>query len=127
MPADDGLDLLLAPRTGSAATRAPSPARGPKGRPDPRPLRIAFAVTGIAAASAIATAILTPPSAASGTTQVVTVALPGTQQAQPSPTHVTTYIRLAPGQTAPPQAAVQQLPAPAPRVVVVTTRQSGTP
>lgn len=143
MRADDGLDGLLAPASTAGthaaaagerptltparpAPRPASPGHGAKQRPDPRPLRLAFAVTGIAAASALATAILTPAFAANGTTQVVMTALPA-QQAQPSPAHVITYVRLAPGQTAPPQAVVQQLPAPAPRMVVVTTRQSGTP
>lgn len=50
-----------------------------------------------------------------------------TVAAAPSQTvlHVTRYVQLAPGETPPPQAVVQQAPAPAPRVVVVTTRQSG--
>lgn len=42
--------------------------------------------------------------------------------------HVTRYVQLKPGQTAPPQAAVVAAPKPTPRVVVVTTtRQSGKP
>lgn len=99
-----------------------------KPRPDPRPMRLAFVVTGIAAASAIATAIVTPPAGggSSGAIQAATVAT-AVQQPVPAPSHVTRYVRLAPGQTAPPQASVQQLPPPAPRVVVVTTRQSGAP
>ncbi len=79
-------------------------------------------MTGIAAASAIATALLAPSGTGVGTTQTV-VTLP----ADPSPIvqHVVRYVTLKPGQTAPPQAVVKQLPAPTPRTVVVTTRQSG--
>ena len=44
---------------------------------------------------------------------------------QPAVQHVTRYVTLKPGQTAPPQAIVQQQPAPAPRTVIVQTRQSG--
>ena len=41
--------------------------------------------------------------------------------------HVVQYVQLLPGQTPPPNATVSQAaPAPTPRVVVVTTRQSGT-
>jgi hypothetical protein len=42
--------------------------------------------------------------------------------------HVTRYVQLEPGQTAPPQASIVPAPKPTPRVVVVTTtRQSGKP
>jgi hypothetical protein len=90
-------------------------------------MRLAFAVTGIAAASAIATAIVAPP--AGGTNGAAQVAIVATtvRQPLPAPSHVTRYVRLSSGQTAPPQASVQQLSPPAPRVVVVTTRQSGAP
>ena len=87
-------------------------------------MRIAIGMTGLAAASAIATALLAPATAATGgAAGQTTVVLP----AQPAAAvrHVTKIVQLKPGQTAPPQAVVRQAPAPKPRVVVVTTRQSG--
>ena len=96
----------------------------PRAKPDARPLRIAYGMGGVAAASALATAMLGPAAgaAAPATSQVITVPA----DASPLVRHVTQYVQLKPGQTAPPQANVQQAPAPKPRVVVVTTtRQSG--
>ncbi|HEX7473392.1 MAG TPA: hypothetical protein VF323_09940, partial [Candidatus Limnocylindrales bacterium] len=83
--------------------------------------------TGLAAFSAIATAIASPPGGGTAATTTTT-----TVQAQVAPAasvkHVTRFVQLQPGQTAPPQAVVQAAPAVAPRVVVVTTtRQSGKP
>jgi hypothetical protein len=97
-----------------------------KPRPDPGPLRIAIGLTGVATASALVTALLGPSSGAVATSPQTATA----DQAVPSVTpvavkHVTRYVQLAPGQTAPPQAVVTQAPAPKPRVVVVTTKQSG--
>ncbi len=112
----------LPPRA-SAGPRLPA---GPRpSRPDPRPLRFAIGLGGLAAASGILTALL-PPVPNASPASVVSVEAP---QPSPSVLHVTRYVRLAPGQTAPPKAAVQQLPAPTPRRVVVTTttRQSGKP
>jgi len=111
---------------GEAPSRpAPRPVAAPRSRPDPGPMRIAIGMTGIAAASAIATALLAPVATVSGTGDVsqTTATLPA--QPAPSVRHVTKIVQLKPGQTAPPQAVVQQAPAPKPRVVVVTTRQSG--
>jgi hypothetical protein len=81
-------------------------------------------MTGIAAASAIATALLGPAGASAdvGTVQAA-VTLPADPTAVAR--HVVQYVQLKPGQTAPPKAVVKQAPAPKPRVVVVTTRQSG--
>jgi hypothetical protein len=75
----------------------------------------AGAATAVAPTNATqgAVAITTDPTVAAGPTPVVK--------------HVTRYVQLQPGQTAPPAAVVQQAPAPKPRVVVVTTRQSGKP
>jgi hypothetical protein len=100
------------------------PTPPPKARPDARPLRLAIGMGAVAAASALITAFASPPgSGAVGAAQTTTSApVPA-----PSVTHVTKYVQLAPGQTAPPQAVVQQAPALAPRVVVVTTHQSGKP
>jgi hypothetical protein len=84
-------------------------------------MRMMFGLAGIAAVSAMATAVVTPPPSSADVAQV---AVPD-QTAQPVQ-HVTRYVTLAPGVTPPPQAAVQQLPAPTPRVVTVTvkTKQS---
>ena len=104
--------------------RPPLPARmpAPRPRPDPMPLRLVLGVGGVAAASALATALLGPSgtSATDPTPTALPVAL-----AEPSPRHVIRYVQLAPGQTAPPNATVRVQPTPKPRVVVVTTRQSG--
>jgi len=94
-------------------------------RPDPGPLRVALALTGMATASALITAFLAPSAGAdAGTTTTVTTTTVADAPA-PSVRHVIQYVQLEPGQTAPPQAVVKQAPAPKPRVVVVTTRQSG--
>jgi hypothetical protein len=81
-------------------------------------------LVGLASLSAIATGLLpsVAPAAAAGSATAPTVA-----DAAPLPVkHVTRYVQLKPGQTAPPQAAVVAAPQPTPRVVVVTvTRQSG--
>jgi hypothetical protein len=99
-----------------------------KPRPDPGPLRIALGLAGMAAASALATAMLgsaTPVDAggaSNGTGQNVGAALDAPAA---SVQHVTRIVQLAPGQTAPPKSVVQQQPAPKPRVNVVVTKQSG--
>jgi hypothetical protein len=117
-----------------------------KPRPDPGPIRIAVGLTGMATATALITAFLSPAAGAtagaSGGATPITVATTTDPivavAAEPSVRHVIRYVQLQPGQTAPPAAVVQQAPAPAtavaqpaptpkPRVVVVTTRQSGTP
>lgn len=113
-----------------AGPQAKLPVRPPaerKPRPDPGPIRIAIGLTGMATASALVTAFLSP---VAGVTAgvVATVTDPiVTAAAAPQQTirHVTRYVQLQPGQTAPPQAVVQQAPAPKPRVVIVTTKQSG--
>lgn len=102
------------------------PVQPAKARPDPAPMRLAFGLTGLAAASAIVTALVAPSGAdAVGGTSPTTL----TAAIDPAPVvrHVVRYVQLQPGQVAPPQAVVRQAPTPQPRVVVVTTRQSGTP
>lgn len=113
---------------GSAASEPATPGRtvvARKPRPDPGPLRIAIGLTGMATASALISAFLAPSIGASGgagtSANDATVAAAPSQAVQ----HITRYVQLAPGQTAPPQAVVQQAPAPKPRVVIVTTKQSG--
>jgi hypothetical protein len=104
---------------------SPLETRAPHARPDPNPLRLLYAFAGIASASAIATMLLPTvlPSAATGAGTVdAAVQAPAPVQ------HVTRYVTLQPGQTAPPNAPVVVQPTPTPRVHIVTrTRQSGLP
>jgi len=58
---------------------------------------------------------------ASTTTTSTTVSAAPTDAVQ----HIVQYVQLQPGQTAPPNVIVKQAPAPKPRVVIVTTKQSG--
>ena len=87
---------------------------------------------GIASASALTTAMLpsvSPVTDAAGAGSVL-VADQSSGAADPAPSirHVTRYVVLTPGQTAPPHASVLVRPTPTPRVTVVTrTRQSGKP
>ena len=92
-------------------------------RPDPGPLRIAIGLTGLATASALMTTFLTPAVASTPATGGAGVA--STADTPDAVRHVTRIVRLAPGQTAPPNAVVQQAPAPQPQRVLVRTRQSG--
>lgn len=88
-------------------------------------MRIAVGMAGLATLSALGTAILAPQAsvsagAATDTAASVTAgALPVRVQ------HVTRYVQLAPGQSPPPNAPVQPVATPQPKVVIVT-RQSGT-
>jgi hypothetical protein len=118
--------------------------RAAKARPDPNPMRFAFGVSGLIAATALATAIAQPAPPAP-TSVALDTAVDPAPTATPAPLvvrHVTRYVQLQPGQTAPPGASVVARPDPSPRVVVVTvpapappaavrrvvvvTRQSGT-
>jgi hypothetical protein len=78
-------------------------------------------------AVATATALITAFAAPGAGTATTTVQTTVTEPAGPAPSvkHVIKYVQLKPGQTAPPKAVVKQAPALPPRVVVVTTRQSG--
>jgi hypothetical protein len=95
-------------------------------------MRLMAGFVGLASMSAIATGLLpsvipagpagSASGAASGNSAVV-----GDAGSLPV-RHVTRYVQLEPGQTAPPEAPVVAAPRPTPRVVVVTTtRQSGKP
>ena len=97
---------------------SPTPPRSPKARPDPRPMRVAFGATGFVAATAMLAAIARQPAPPASVTQAPPDPLP---TAQPLVIrHVTQYVQLKPGQTAPPGATVVEKPAASPRVVVVT-------
>ena len=105
--------------------RAGPDARPARSKPDPNPLRLLVALAGIASASAITSALL--PSVTPRPAPVADVANVA-PAATPAVIHVTRYVTLLPGQTAPPQASVVVQPTPTPVVhVVTTTRQSGVP
>lgn len=113
---------VLPPRT--VAPPRPGHQAPVRSRPDPTGHRLAIGFGALAAASALATAFLAPATAAvpAASTTAPAVA-PDAVPVQ----HVVQYVQLQPGQTPPPNATVSQAaPAPTPRVVVVTTRQSGT-
>jgi hypothetical protein len=115
---------------GPARPARPEP---PRRRPDPTGLRTLIGFAGIASASAIATALLPsvaplPDAAAAGGLVADAAVATADVVAAPSVRHVTRFVTLKPGQTAPPQAQVIVQPTPTPRVHVVTrTRQSGRP
>ncbi len=110
----------LPPRPTAVARPSPPPRPpGARGRPDPTGHRVALGFGGVAAASALVSAFLAPTTAPAPATQAVAVVDPAPVQ------HVTRYVQLLPGQTAPPNTTVAPAPAATPRVVVVTTRQSG--
>lgn len=99
------------------------------GRPDPRPTRFLVAMSGLAAATAIAAALVQPGSAPADDTLQTADAAPEPATAAPVSAgpaaavrirRETRYVQLKPGETAPPGARVVQRPDPSPRVVVVT-------
>jgi hypothetical protein len=112
------------------ATSVPAASSVPAGRkrPDAGPLRVMVGVVGMASAAALTAAMLpsiTPQPEIAQDPGVVTAA---DVQPQPSVQHVTRYVTLQPGQTAPPQSTVIVQPKPTPKVtvkVVTKTRQSG--
>lgn len=128
-PRPSGLPARQTPAPSAASSMPPRPRPLPplearaRARPDPNPLRLLIAFAGIASTSAIATAMLPsvlPAGVANGASGVS-----ATQQ-QPAVRHVTHYVTLQPGQTAPPNAPVVVQPTPTPQVQIVTrTRQSG--
>jgi len=124
------------------AARGPSPAapHPAKAKPDARPMRLALGAGGLAAFSAIVTAIVIPPASMVGAIQST-----GQPATDPSATPATVqmqrqvrYIQLQPGQTAPPGAkvidpaaakpitVVTTVPAPVQKAIIIRTTQSGT-
>jgi hypothetical protein len=118
------MDDLAAPTTQPSlpAGKAPlsHPAHVPKAKPDPWPMRFALGASGLAALSALVSAIVLPPRPAvvqSAVAGQVTSSLAGT----PAPgQQAVQYVQLQPGQTAPPGARVIDPAAPQP-VTIVTT------
>ena len=91
----------------------------PKARPDARPMRLALSAGGLAALSALAAAIVLPPSPSLQATvdaQQAATDPPGTPIAIQQPIK---YVQLLPGQTAPAGATVIDAAAPTPMTVVV--------
>jgi hypothetical protein len=124
---------------GARGPAAQHPAKA-KAKPDARPMRLALGAGGLAAFSAIVTAIVVPPAS-----MVAAVQSTGQTANGPAATPVTVqvqrqvrYIQLQPGQTAPPGAkvidpaapkpitVVTTVQAPAPKPVIIRTTQSGT-
>jgi len=112
--------------------RPGEPVQGAGARPDPTRMRLALGVGGIAALSALITAIAVPP-----TPLVATLVNTPTEPPLVSQQRPITYVQLTPGQTPPPGGTVidakapkpitivTKVPAPAQRTVVVRTTQSG--
>ncbi len=114
----------------NAAQRPLPPADRPApprpGRPDPRPMRVVYGASAVAAMGVIAVGLFQPAYAPAPPADANPQANPaggngnGAQTAQTNVVvkHVTKYIHLKPGQSAPPGATVITQGAPAPRVVV---------
>jgi hypothetical protein len=115
----------------------PTPPQRPiRVKPDANPMRLIVGLAGVASATALLTAMLpsiSPTDVAAAdsatTTTDTTAVVP-----EPSVLHVTKYVTLKPGQTAPPQSSVVVKPQPTPRVTVkvvkkvqAVTKQSGKP
>jgi hypothetical protein len=115
--------------------RSTAQAHGAKARPDARPMRFALGAGGIATLSALAAAIVLPPSPAMVPTHAVQPAVnpqsqaSGTRGSKAVPQLSATplqvqrpikYVQLSPGQTAPPGARVIDASAPTPISLVVT-------
>jgi hypothetical protein len=112
----------------STPLRAPVLAHPAKAKPDARPMRLALGAGGIAALSALATAIVLPPRvvvqvpAAVPPAQALAPQQSDTAAASGTPLQVQRaikYVQLLPGQTAPPGATVIPATAPTPITVVV--------
>jgi len=121
--------------------RPAGPPHGPKARPDPWPLRLAFGAGGIAAVSALFTAMVVPPGPAVRPLPATGMTTGGGTSQTPASVSVSRpvrYVQLAPGQVPPPGATVidakapkpitivTRVAAPAQQTVVVRTTQSGT-
>jgi hypothetical protein len=119
---------------GPSRPRPAIEARAPKAKPDPRPLRLMLGFAGVASASAFTVAMLpsVAPAQQAGTADALNADAVAAAAVVPQPSvlHVTKYVTLQPGQTAPPQSTVIVQPTPTPIVkvqVVTRTRQSGKP
>jgi hypothetical protein len=100
--------------------RTPIKAHTPKAKPDARPMRLALGAGGLAALSALAATIVTPPQPSVPVTVDVPQATSAAQGTSVNVQQAVQYIQLLPGQTAPPGAKVIDAAAPTPMTVVVT-------
>ena len=107
-------------------------AHAPKAKPDARPMRLALGAAGLAALSALATAIVLPPRLA--TQAPVAILQQPTDAASPADSPTGTplgsgrpvrYVQLLPGQTAPPGASVIPATVPTSGTLVVTVPAPG--
>jgi hypothetical protein len=98
-------------------------------KPDARPMRFVYGAGAVAAMSVMAVSLVQPDFAATADQTGATdpTADPNAVEQAPPATvqHVTQYIQLKPGQTAPPGATVIAANAPTPRVVVTHNAPSG--
>jgi hypothetical protein len=107
--------------------RNPAQVHAPKAKPDARPMRMALGAGGLAAMSALATAIVMPPGPVAEIQPISQAQAPSVDgqasstvdgQASPAERPIR-YVQLAPGQTAPPGARVVDASASAAGTVVV--------
>lgn len=115
----------LPPPQAEAARAASSPSK-----PDARPMRVVYGAGAVAALSVMAVGLVQPDYAATADQTIVSdpAADPHAGAAAPANgdvRHVTRYIYLKPGQTAPPGATVIAANAPKPRVVVTHNSTGG--
>lgn len=119
------------PADRSTGSMVPRPR--PRARPDANPVRLMMGLAGLASAAALTTAMLpsvTPAPVADPAIEPVVVTAGQQPGPLPSVQHVTRYVQLQPGQTAPPRSTLIARPQPTPKVtvkVVTQTRQSGKP
>jgi hypothetical protein len=126
-PDSDPLELRK-PRASMVPAADRAPRAGSSARPDPTGARLAAGMVGAAATTAILAAIV---AGASGSSAVaVDAAAVITQPVADVPVrHVTQVVHIPSDATPPPRKVVYATPVPAPakpRVVVITTTQSGT-
>lgn len=130
-PLEARVPPLAPPRLRPQGPAPAGPVRAARSRPDANPLRLMIGFAGLASAAAFTTAMLPSVTPAPAADQALApVGVTADPAAAPSVQHVTRYVQLQPGQTAPPQSTVVVNPKPTPRVtvkVVTKTRQSGQP
>lgn len=103
-------------------------APAPKRRPDPRPMRLVLGAGALAGLSVMAAGLVRPPLQGAATDPTAaddrTLAVAGPDVRIVKRIH---YVRLAPGEHAPPGAKVIREAAPTPRVVVTTVHARNPP
>jgi len=97
----------------------------PKKRPNPNPMRLFFGVTGLATLSALVTSIVSPIPGGAATEGGTATADTAAVGPDPAPVtmavqHITRYVQLKPGESAPAGATVIGKAAPQPKIVVTT-------